>query len=150
MQLSFKSNRRGKMLYRQKYIYTLLFIYSCTCIYQCFLFLHVTPSSSQVSFHVYLKGCFQYSLQQVSEQQILSFRLPTKVIIQGFPGGSELKKNPPANAEDAGVWIACLIPGLGRSPGGGNDNPLQHSCLENSTDRGPWQVPVHGVTRLSD
>ena len=41
------------------------------------------------------------------------------------------KKNPLANAEDAG-----LIPGSGRSPGGGNDNPFQYSCLKNSMDRG--------------
>ena len=59
-----------------------------------------------------------------------------------------LVKNPPANAEDA-----ALIPGSGRSSGGGNGNPLQYSCLENSMDRGTWQATVHGVaksqTRLS-
>ena len=38
-----------------------------------------------------------------------------------------------------------LIPGLGRSTGEGNGNPLQYSCLENSTDKGAWQVPVLGV-----
>ena len=47
-----------------------------------------------------------------------------------------------------------LIPGLGRSPGGGHGNPLQYSCLENSMDRGAWRAIVHGVaksrTRLSD
>ena len=37
------------------------------------------------------------------------------------------------------------IPGSGRSPGGGNDNPLQYSCLENPMDRGSWQAVVHGV-----
>ena len=46
------------------------------------------------------------------------------------------------------------IPGLGRSPGEGNGNTLQYSCLENPTDRGAWQATVHGVaksqTRLSD
>ena len=49
---------------------------------------------------------------------------------------------------------ANSIPGLGRSPGEGNDNPLQDSCLENPMDRGAWQATVHGVaksrTRLSD
>ena len=40
-----------------------------------------------------------------------------------------------------------LIPGLGRSPGEGNGNPLQYSCLENPTDGGAWQVTVHGVTK---
>jgi len=48
----------------------------------------------------------------------------------GFPGGSVVK-NLPASAGNAG-----LIPGLGRAPGVGNGNPLQYSCLENSTDRG--------------
>ena len=54
-------------------------------------------------------------------------------------------KNPPALAEDPG-----LIPGLGRSPGEGNGNPLQYSCLENPTDRGAWQAIVHGVAKDSD
>ena len=40
------------------------------------------------------------------------------------------------------------IPGSGRSPGEGNGNPLQYSCLENPTDRGAWQATVHGVTRV--
>ena len=58
-------------------------------------------------------------------------------------------KNPPANAGDV-----SLIPGLGRSPGEGNGNPLQYSCLENPVDRVAWQAIVHGVakdwTRLSE
>ena len=49
-------------------------------------------------------------------------------------------KNLLANAGDAG-----LIPGFGRSPGVGNGNPLQHSGLENSKDRGTWWATVHGV-----
>ena len=53
----------------------------------------------------------------------------------GFPGGSVVK-NPPAN-----VGYMGLIPGSGRSPGGGNGNPLQYSCLENPMDRGAWQAP---------
>ena len=52
------------------------------------------------------------------------------------------KKNPPAYAGDMG-----LIPGSGRSPGEGNGNPLQHSYLENSMDRGAWWATVHGVTK---
>ena len=39
------------------------------------------------------------------------------------------------------------IPGLGRSPGEGNGNPLQYSCLENSMDRGVWRATVHGITK---
>ena len=53
-------------------------------------------------------------------------------------------KKPPANAED--IKDTGLIPGLGRSPGGGNGNLLQYSYLENPMDRGAWWVAVHGVT----
>ena len=67
------------------------------------------------------------------------FPLPTAQM--GFPGDS-VGKNPPANAGDSGS-----IPGLGRSPGEGNGNPLQYSCLRNSTDRGAWQATVHGVAK---
>ena len=54
-------------------------------------------------------------------------------------------KNLSANAGD--VRDVGLIPGSGSSPGGGHGNLLQHSCLENPTDRGAWQAIVHGVTR---
>ena len=68
----------------------------------------------------------------------------------GFPGGAAVK-NPPVNAGDAGDMGS--IPALGRSPGKGNGNLLQYSCLENPMDRGAWQVIVSGVaeslTRLS-
>ena len=50
-------------------------------------------------------------------------------------------KNPPANAGDVG-----LIPGWGRSPGGGHGNPLQYFSLGNPMDRGGWQATVHAVT----
>ena len=60
---------------------------------------------------------------------------------KGFAGGSVVK-NLPADAEDAGS-----IPGWGRSPGEGNDNPLQYSCLENPVDRGAWWAIVHGVAK---
>ena len=53
----------------------------------------------------------------------------------GFPGGSVVKI-PPANSGD--TRATGLMPGWGRSPGGGNGNPLQYSCLENATDRGAW------------
>ena len=52
-------------------------------------------------------------------------------------------KNPPANARD--IRDAGSIPGLGRSPGQGHDNPLQYSCLENPMDRGTWWAAVHRV-----
>ena len=52
-------------------------------------------------------------------------------------------KNPPAKAGDE--RDVALIPGLGRSPGGGNHNPLQYSCLKNSMDRGAWRATARGV-----
>ena len=67
---------------------------------------------------------------------------------KGFPCGSEVKASA-CNAGDLGS-----TPGSGRSPGEGNGNPLQCSCLENPMDRGAWWATVHGVaksrTRLSD
>ena len=66
----------------------------------------------------------------------------------GFPHGSEVKVCA-CNAGDLGS-----IPGSGRSPGEGNGNPLQYSCLENPMDEGTWWATVHGVakswTRLSN
>ena len=66
----------------------------------------------------------------------------------GTPGGSVVK-NLPADAGDS-----SSVPGLVRSPGEGNGNPLQYSCLENFMNRGAWWATVHRVaksqTRLSD
>ena len=62
--------------------------------------------------------------------------------IWGFPGGAVVQTLP-ANAGD--TEDSDLIPGSGRSPGGGNGNPLQYPCLENSTDGRAWQAAVHGV-----
>ena len=55
-------------------------------------------------------------------------------LVKGFHGGSDSKESS-CNVGDLG-----LIPGLGRSPGGGHGNPLQYSCLENPMDRGAWQA----------
>ena len=65
----------------------------------------------------------------------------------GFLDGSEGKESA-WNAGDAGD--VGLIPGSGRSPGGGNGNPLQYSCLGNPMDRGTWQATVHGVAKELD
>ena len=54
-----------------------------------------------------------------------------------------VEKNPPANAEDA----RCSLLGLGRSPGEGNGDPFQYSCLENPMDGGAWRATVHGVAK---
>ena len=61
--------------------------------------------------------------------------------LKGFPSGSEGKASA-CDAEDPGS-----IPGLGRSPGEGNGNPLQYSCLENSMDRVAYRATIHGVTK---
>ena len=62
-----------------------------------------------------------------------------------FPGGWVVT-NPPASAGDTGDTGS--IPGSGTPPGGGPDNPLQYSCLENPMDRGVWQATVYRVTDL--
>ena len=59
----------------------------------------------------------------------------------GFPDGSDGKESA-CSAGDPG-----LIPGLGRSPGEGNSNPLQYSCLEISNDRGAWWATIHEVAK---
>ena len=62
----------------------------------------------------------------------------------GFPGGTVVK-NPPANAGDSGS-----IPGSGRSPGGGNGNPFQYSCLENPMNGEAWWTAAHGIAKELD
>ena len=61
--------------------------------------------------------------------------------LSGFPGGSVVK-NPPANAGDMG-----LIPGSGRSPGEGNGNPLQYTCLGNPMARKALWTTLHGIAK---
>ena len=58
-----------------------------------------------------------------------------------FPGGSDSKES------DCNAGGLGSIPVLGRSPGKGNDNPLQYFCPENSMDRGAWWATVHGVAK---
>ena len=65
-------------------------------------------------------------------------------MLLGFPGGSDDKESA-CNAGDP-----SLIPGSGRSPGEGNGNPFQYSCLGNPMDRGAWQTTVHGVAKGSN
>ena len=68
-----------------------------------------------------------------------------KPISMGFPGGPVVK-DPPANAGD--TRHVGLFPASGRSPGLGNGNPLQYSCLENFLDSGAWWASVHGVPKI--
>ena len=79
--------------------------------------------------------------EDYSKEKLNFFKVPLSPFL-GIPSGSVVK-NPPANAGDA-----SSVPGLERSPGEGNDNPLQYSCLGNSMDRGPWWATVHGVARV--
>ena len=68
----------------------------------------------------------------------------------GTPKASQVAlmvKNLPANANAGALRDTCSMPGWGRSPGEGNGNPLQCSCLENAMDRGAWQATVHRVTK---
>ena len=65
-------------------------------------------------------------------------------LLVDFPGHT-VAKNPPASARDTGDGSS--IPGSGRSPGIGNDNPPLYSCLGSLKDRGAWWAGVHGVTK---
>ena len=62
----------------------------------------------------------------------------------GFPGGSVVKNLPGSTGDMA------LVPGSGRSPGEGNGNPFQYSCLGNPMDRGAWRAEDYGDTNESD
>ena len=75
--------------------------------------------------------------------KLLALKPCLRVCFWGDPASQVLAvKNPPAKAGDA--RDTGLIPGSGRSPGGGNGNPLQYSCLENSIGRGAWWATVRG------
>ena len=73
--------------------------------------------------------------------EFLTWHVTCCRLCRGFPGGSDGKASV-HNAGDPGS-----IPGSGRSPGEGNGNPLQHSCLENPMDGGAWWATVHGVAK---
>ena len=68
------------------------------------------------------------------------FALESTTLILGFPGGSLVKKKKKIHLLMQETQKTGSIPGLGRSPGGGNDNPLQYSCLEKSMDREPGRL----------
>ena len=82
----------------------------------------------------------------VRKSGLISFRIDWfyLLVIQGTSVTLVVKKSP-ASAGD--LRNKGLIPGSGRSLGGGHGNPLQYSCLENSTDRGAWRATVHGVAK---
>ena len=91
-----------------------------------------------------LTGCLECSEDSCSVLTVPTLNLdPHFKRGRCFSGGSESVKNLPANAGDPGS-----IPGSGRPPRGGNGNPFQYSCLENSMNRGALWVTVHGVARV--
>ena len=91
----------------------------------------------------FLNDNFTFSEKKKRKKTHIQF-LTHSLSCLGFPGGS-LVKTLRANAGDKG-----LIPGSGRSPGEGNDNPLQYSCLENPMDGGAWWATVHVDTKELD
>ena len=74
------------------------------------------------------------------DQLLLRFYLHRGIHVFWASQETQVAKNPPANAGDGG-----LIPGSGRSPGGGHGSPLQYPCLENSMHRRAWRATVHRV-----
>ena len=82
--------------------------------------------------------CLHFFKDKQLKTSLTDFRtLPRKVVL--------VVKNVPVNEGD--VRDTGSIPGLGRSPGKGNGNSVQYSCLENSMDRGAWQATVHGAAK---
>jgi hypothetical protein len=69
------------------------------------------------------------------------FTMPSLILTLGLPGGAD------GEASAYNVGDLGSVPGLGRSPGEGHDNPFQYSCLKNPRDRGAWWATVHGVTK---
>ena len=114
----------------------LFYIWSCICFHAL---LSIFPTFWNV--YRFIGGCKERCIQ-------FSLYISILYTMEGFPGGSEVKVSA-CNVGDPGS-----IPGSGRSPGEGNGNPLQYSCLEYPMDGGAWQATVHGVaksrTRLSD
>ena len=100
--------------------------------------LSAVVNSAAISVHVgvLVEFCFQLFEGVFSGGELLNC-----IVIAGFPGGAVIK-NLPANAGDSGSIL-----GSGRSPGNGNGNLIQCSCLENCLDRGAQWATVHGVAK---
>ena len=88
----------------------------------------LTPTDSQANTDV---------IDVILVLPVLEFHIGASQVLSG--------KESTCNAGDIGD--TGLIPGLGRSPGGGNRNPFQYSCLENPMDRRAWQATVHGIAK---
>ena len=92
-----------------------------------------------------LVGCYLWGRTELDTTEVTQQQQQQQVLQRGFPGGSVVK-NPLANAGN--TRDVDLIPGLGRSPGGGHGNPLQYSCLENPMDRGAWWATVRRAAKV--
>ena len=90
-------------------------------------------------------GKSSFRLKQLEKELSLNTSLWSRVWLHlSFPDGSVGKES----TYDAGsTEDMSFVPGSGRSPGGGNDNPLHYSCLKNSMDRGVWWSRVHGIAK---
>ena len=104
---------------------------------QCYL--KYTTLRQKINYHHCLRG--------IDGKIIETVFCKCHKIWMGFPG-DPVVKNTPANAGD--TRDAGLILGSGRSPGGGNGNPLPYSCLGNPMDRGSWWATVCGAAKESD
>jgi len=92
--------------------------------------MHKDPNFSTSSEHLLFSGLFLFVF--------IFFNSHSKMVL--------VVKNLPDNANAEDVTDPGSIPGSGRSPGRGNGNPFQYSCLENAVDRGAWWAIVHGVS----
>ena len=114
--------------------------FSC-CVTLCQLFNLSFPRASLVAQRLKrLPTMWETWVRSLGQEDWRRKWQPTPVFL-GFPGGSEVKESA-HNAGDLGS-----IPGSGRSPGEGNSNPLQYSCLENPMDEGAWWATVHRVAK---
>ena len=108
------------------------------------LFFPSEPGSTSLANTKLYPSSFPIPVFGLLSRVMRSSKLPSYSFTLGFLGGSVVK-NLLASAGDVG-----LNPGSKRSPGEGNGNPLQYSCLGNPMDRGPWHVTVHGAAKESD
>ena len=97
----------------------------------------------------FLESDIEYRMHTIKHFPSISFKSPLSehlvlILLWEVTPGVSSGKESPSSAGDLGS-----VPGLGRSPGKGNGNPLQYSDLENSMNRGAWQAAVHGITEKS-
>ena len=101
----------------------------------------LSPAQLHLPLTIFKRKWILLDLSQVDEKE--EDKLPEFILnLYGASQVTQWVKNLPAN-----VGYMVSIPGSGISPGEGNGNPLQYSCLRNPRDRGAWRATVHGVTK---